>query len=103
MTDLVTVRFKSGHIEFAPAGAGANGPQAFTGAEKVVEAMDSLEKVFDRVREMGETFADKLKDLKFSSAEASFGVSVTAKGKFIVAEASAQASISVKLVFKGSD
>jgi hypothetical protein len=100
MAKIVEVPFDGGTIQFAVGKAG--GPQAF-GADDIIEkAVDRLEDALSIVRRMGQSFAQQLTELKCQSAEASFGITLTGKGKFIVAEASAEASLSVKLIFKGS-
>jgi hypothetical protein len=100
MAEMVEVPFEGGTVLFAAAGSG--GAQAFTGASITVRASESLEEVLDAVRKLAETMADKLSGLKFGTAEASFGIKFTGKGKFIVAEAGAEASLSIKLTFKGA-
>jgi hypothetical protein len=100
MADLVEVPFKGGTILFAAAGRG--GAQAFSASPVTVKATETFEEILDAVRGLGEAMAEKLSDLKFGTAEASFGVKFTGKGKFIVAEASAEASVTIKLLFKGS-
>ena len=69
----------------------------------ITKAAETLDEVLDQVRRMGEAMAKRLADLKYASAEASFGIKVTGKGKFIVAEASAEASLTFKLVFAGNE
>ena len=99
MANLIEVPFKGGSVVFAAAGSG--GPEAYTGADLAKRAQDTFEDALDAVRAMGEAMSEKLKGLNFASAEASFGISFTGKGKFIVAEASGQASVTVKLTFNG--
>jgi hypothetical protein len=102
MTDLVEVPLgggQEGTITFAA--AGSRGPRAYSGAQPPQMGQDSFEKALDSVRLLADVMVRKLADLEFSSAEASFGISFTGKGKFIVAEASAQASVTVKIAFKG--
>jgi Trypsin-co-occurring domain 1 len=98
MGNLVAVPFKGGSILFAP--AGSSGPEAFTGKDLVTTAVESLEEALDQVRQIGTAMATKLAGLDFATAEATLGIKVTAKGKFIVAESSAEASLTFKLVFK---
>src|SRR5262249_29133340 len=99
MADLIEVPFAGGSITFAA--AGSSGPEAFGGAGVAQKAQDTLEEVLDQVRAMAEALGSKLTGLEFATAEATFGISFTGKGKFIVAGASASASISVKIALKG--
>jgi NTP-dependent ternary system trypsin peptidase co-occuring protein len=99
MADLVEVPFAGGSITFAA--VGSTGPEAYGGVGAAQKAQESLEEVLDQVRGMAEVLGAKLAGLDFAAAEATFGVSFTGKGKFIVAEASASASISVKIALKG--
>lgn len=98
MSKIVEVPFKGGTVLFeAPEPAGARG----FSAEGVIErAEDSLEGAIETVCRIGETFAEQLRTLPFEAAEVSLGVKVSGKGKFIVAEASAEASLTVKITFK---
>lgn len=99
MADLVEVPFDGGTILFAV--AGSEGPRAFGGVPTVVAAVETFDQVLDQVRAIGETVARKLAGLEYASAEAAFGIKVTGKGKFIVAEASAEASLTFTLTFNG--
>ena len=99
MADLVEVPFAGGSIIFAA--AGSTGPQAFGGGGVTQKAQETLEEVLAQVRAMAEALGAKLAGLDFASAEATFGISFTGRGKFIVAEASGSASISVKIALKG--
>lgn len=101
MADLIEVPFNGGTVLFAATGS-SDGPEAYGGTSVSVKAQETFEQALDAVRALGEVMAGKLKGLEFASAEASFGISFTGKGKFIVAEASAQASVTVKLTFKGA-
>lgn len=100
MEKLVEVPFEGGTILFEhrdPAG-----PQAHAGpGEVVVKAEQQLGAAFDMVKLIGEQMSARLRGLKFESAEAKFGIKFSGKGKLVVAEASAEASIEVKLVYKG--
>lgn len=99
MAELVEVPFEGGSLLFAA--AGSDGPSAFTGAATVARATESLDGILDQVANLGALMRRKLASVDFDSAEASIGIKVTGKGKFIVAEASAEASLTVKLHFKG--
>lgn len=99
MAELVEVPFDGGTILFAS--AGSSGPQAFSGAAAITRAAETLDQVLDHVRDISEAMAKKLSGLPFASAQASFGVSFTGKGKFIVAEASAEASLTFTITFEG--
>jgi hypothetical protein len=98
MADLIEVPIKGGTLVFAA--AGSEGPQAFSGGSLTERATESIEQVLDGVRNLGETIAGKLSNLGYADAEVCFGIKVTGTGKFIVAEASTEASISIKLLLK---
>jgi hypothetical protein len=66
----------------------------------IQRATETFEDVMEHVKAIAKTMAAKLADLNVESAEAEFGISFTGKGKFIVAEASAQATFTIKLRFK---
>jgi hypothetical protein len=73
------------------AAAGSGDAQAFTGSSATVKATQTFEEVLDAVRKLGEVMAEKLSGLEFGTAEASFGITYTGTGKFIVAEGHAKA------------
>lgn len=99
MTNVIEVPFEGGTILFsAPR---SEGGRAFGTDEVIEQAADRFEDALSLMRRIGERMVDELTTLKCQSAEVSFGLTLSAKGKFIVAEASAQASLTVKLVFKG--
>lgn len=98
MSELVEVPFEGGALVFAT--VGSTGPEAFTGLDSIKKATENLDEVLDRVILLGEAMARKLEGLDLASAEVSFGISFTGKGKFIIAEASANASLTFKLSFK---
>jgi hypothetical protein len=100
MADLVEVPFDGGTLLFAA--AGSEGAQAFSTGTVTIKATETFNEVLASVVAMGEQIARQISTLKCDSAEASFGIKFTGKGKFIVAEASAEASLTIKLVFKGA-
>lgn len=64
------------------------------------KAEDTLEQAVDTVIQVATAFGGRLAKVDFDSAEVSLGIKISGKGKFIVAEAAAEASLSVKIVFK---
>lgn len=79
----------------------AGGPKGFAFTDDVIEKGSStLASAMDMVRAIGQCAADKLAGLDIESAEASVGIKLTGTGKFVVAEASAEASLTVKFVLK---
>ena len=100
MAKIFEVPFAGGTILFyAP---GTSGAQAFGADDVIQRAVDGFEDALTTIRQIGEKLANQLSTMKCDSAEASFGLTLTGTGKFVVAEASAQASLAVKLVFKGN-
>jgi hypothetical protein len=98
VADLVEVPFDGGTITFAA--IGSTGPQGFSADASIGKAADSLDAALRVVRELGTAMANQLRGLEVAGAEATFGISFTGKGKFIVAEASAAASLTFKLTFR---
>jgi hypothetical protein len=96
MADVIEVPVKGGTLYFAA--AGSTGPQAYSATTTTAKAVEGLEDILDRVRALGETIAERLRGLKRQNAEVTLGIKVTAMGKFIIAEAGAEASISIKLI-----
>jgi len=77
------------------------GPAAFGAAEDLIQrGTESLSSAMDMIRSVGKCAIDKLSDLDLESAEASVGLKLTATGKFVVAEAGAEATLNVKFVLK---
>ena len=101
MAEVIEVPFKDGTVLFAT--LGSSGPEAYGGGPTVMRISETLDQILDQVREIGAALAARLSDQRFSSAEATFGVTFTGKGQFIVAEASAQAAITIKITFKGTE
>ena len=98
LADLLSVPFSGGEILFAA--AGKTGAEAFSGKQTISKAEDSLDEALDMVQKIAVAMSDRLSELQFESAEANLGLKITGKGKFIVAEASAEASLGFKIVFK---
>ena len=98
MADLIEVPFSGGTITFAA--PGTRGPQAYTAATVVERASETLEKALEMVKSMAAAIGKQISEIDCAGAEATFGLSVTGKGRFIVAEASAESSIEIKLTFK---
>ena len=98
MSKIVEVPFRGGVVLFeAPETGGA---RAFSVDSVIERAEDSLDDAIATVCRVGEAFAEQLKTLHFDAAEVTLGVKIAGKGRFIVAEASAEASLQVKITFK---
>lgn len=95
MADLIEVPINNGTLLFAA--AGSTGAQAYGGQEIVAKATETFDHILDQVCELGGTIAKKLDGLKQYNSEVTFGIKVTGKGKFIIAETYAEASITIKL------
>jgi hypothetical protein len=103
MAELVEVQIDGKPIVFATAGSREGGPAAYTGAGAVVsKAQETFDQALDTVRVLGGAVSRKLEGLAFANAEVEFGITITGSGKFIVAEASAEASVKVTLTFDGA-
>lgn len=97
MADLLEVPFSGGTILFAA--AGSSGPRAYTTANVIEKAQDTLEDAIEMVKSMGNAISKQMSEIQCNGAEATFGIKITGTGKFIVAEASAEASLQIKLTF----
>jgi hypothetical protein len=99
MSILVEVPFAGGMILVTP--AVEHGAQAMAGNKGVIKkAEQSMEDIMSTVKNIGQTMSSSLSELDFDSAVVAFGLSFNGKGQFLVAEASASASLSIKLTFK---
>lgn len=96
MGKLYEVPFEGGVIVFA---AADGGPSAYSAATPIARASQSLEEAFEMVKAMGAVVARRLSEIECKSAEATFGITLSGKGRFIVAEVGTEASIEIKLVF----
>jgi len=77
------------------------GPTGYsTGSEIIEKAADTLVGAFDLVRRVGHCAAEQFAALAMDAVEVKIGLSLNAKGKFIVAEAGATASVEVKFTIK---
>ena len=65
--------------------------------EVIAKAGESLEKSLALVQRIAKAVSSKLQDTKARSAEVTFSVKITGKGKFVVAEAAGEAHLQVKL------
>lgn len=79
------------------------GAQAWgTDADIVERASGTLAGALDMVRMIGQCAVTKFSDLDVQSVEATVGLKLTGKGKFVIAEASAEATLNVKFTLKRS-
>ncbi len=100
MAKIVEVPFRGGSVLFEAPDAQLDGARGFSAEDVIEKAEDTLDDAIATVCRVGAAFADQLRTLKFDSAEVTLGVKIAGKGKFIVAEASAEASLQVKITFK---
>jgi Trypsin-co-occurring domain 1 len=99
MADLITVTIDgSESIEFAA--SGTEGPQAYSTSATVAKAAETLDSVLEKVKRLGTKLGQTFSEIRCDSAEATFGIKVTGKGNFIVAEAGTTASLQIKIRFK---
>ena len=77
------------------AGTANADPQAVVG-----KAEASLEDILDSIARIGTVASEKLSALKIEKAEIQVGVKFGAKGRFFFAEASGEATLTVKLSLK---
>lgn len=61
----------------------------------------SLEEVLDSIARIGNATAEKLAAMKVNQGEVTLGVKFSAKGGFFFAEVAGEATLTVKLTFKG--
>lgn len=63
-------------------------------------SVDTLEDALNMVKAVGECAVRTLSGLNVDATEATIGLKISAKGKFVIAETTAEASLSVKFVLK---
>lgn len=77
------------------------GPAAYGAIDDLIErGASTLSEAMEMIRAIGKCAVDKLGDLDLQGIEATVGLKLSAKGKFVVAEASAEATLSVKFTIK---
>ncbi|TAX33536.1 CU044_2847 family protein [Rhizobium leguminosarum] len=64
-------------------------------------ASASLDAVLDSITRIGNATAEKLAEMKVDQGEVTLGVKFSAKGGFFFAEVAGEATLTVKLTFKG--
>lgn len=88
-------------VEILFAAPKEGGAEAFGAVDDVIEqSATTLSGALDMVRAIAVCARDKFKDLDVVGAEANIGLKLSGKGKFIVAEASAEATLNVKITLK---
>jgi hypothetical protein len=86
-------------IEVAEEPAGV-GPQGFsTGGEHIERLGTSMDESLGVLSSIGQSLRRSLADVGASEAEATLAIKFSASGKLIVAQASAEATMTVKLKF----
>lgn len=92
---------KESNIEVLFASPQPQGPMGYAAQNEIIEkAVDTLEGALDKIRQIGLTAVDQFAGISAEAVEVKVGVTLSGKGKFIVAEASAAASIEVKFTIK---
>jgi O-acetyl-ADP-ribose deacetylase (regulator of RNase III) len=93
---------ENSEIEVLVAGANdQSGAKAFgTDSEIIERGSSTLASALEMVRTIGQCAITKLANLDVESVETTVGLKLTGKGKFVVAEASAEASLTVKLTLR---
>ena len=77
------------------------GAETWSVGDDVIErSTATLSGALDMVRAIGQSAIKKLGDLDVASTEATVGLKLTGKGKFVVAEAGAEATLSVKFIIR---
>ncbi|KVR24632.1 hypothetical protein WK15_19305 [Burkholderia ubonensis] len=79
----------------------SSGPRPFaTDVSPTGKVATSVEESLDVLQALGRAIQSSLKDAGAKEAEATLSVKFTASGKLIIAQGSAEASLSVKLKFE---
>jgi enoyl-CoA hydratase/carnithine racemase len=103
MTKYFSVPLEAGsevEILFEQRNSGAEA-QAFGFADDVIEkSAATMGEALDMVRSIATCAMHKLKDLDVAGAEATIGLKLSGKGKFVLAEVNAEATLSVKITLK---
>ncbi|MGO4441015.1 CU044_2847 family protein [Rhizobium sp. RAF56] len=87
-------------VIFSSSNAGAD-PKAWSVQDDILErASDTFAGALEMIRYIGECADEQLAAMKAEGIEVKVGLNLNAKGKFVVAEASAMASIEVKFTIK---
>jgi Trypsin-co-occurring domain 1 len=102
MKKLFVVPLSQGsNVEVLFAAPQPQGPTGYATQGEIIEkAVDTLEVAFDTIRQIGLTAVERFAGLSAEAVEIKVGVGLSGKGKFIVAEASAEASLEVKFTIK---
>lgn len=92
---------KDSNIDVLFATPRPQGPMGYAAQSEIIEkAIDTLEGALDTIRQIGLTAVEQFAGLSAEAIEVKVGLTLSGKGKFIVAEASAAASIEVKFTIK---
>jgi len=102
MTKLFAVQLEPhSDIELLFAAPTGDGATAYGAIDEIVErSSETLSGALDMVRSVAICARDKLADLDVAGAEATIGLKLSGKGKFIVAEAAAEATLNIKITLK---
>lgn len=98
MARILEVPFEGGTVLFEA--SEPDGARGFSAGDVLDRAEDTLDDAVATVVRVGKAFLGQLDALPFDSAEVTLGIKISGKGKFIVAEAAAEASLGVKITFK---
>ena len=102
MTKILAVRLDADtDVELLFAAPKDEGAEAFGVMDDVIEKSEAtLSGALDMVRSIAMCAKDKLDGLDVSGIEATVGLKLSGKGKFIIAEATAEATLNVKITLK---
>lgn len=70
--------------------------------EIVKKGVDTVQNALEMIKTIGRCAATKLHDFGAELTEATVGLKLTGTGKFVVAEAAAEAALEVKFVFRNA-
>lgn len=101
-SDMSLLEVTSDHGTFVVEAVSPPGLRGVADIDDVVGVAEvSLEAVLDSIARIGNATAEKLAAMKVDQGEVTLGVKFSAKGGFFFAEVAGEATLTVKLTFKG--
>ncbi len=103
MSKLFVVPLSGGSdVEILFSAPKVQGPVGYALQDEIIErAADTLAGALDMMRHIGQCATERFAALATDAVEVKVGLNLNAKGKFVVAEASAAASLEVKFTIRG--
>lgn len=99
---MALLELTSNHGNFIVETVSPPGLKGVADTDDIVETAEaSLEAVLDSIARIGNATAEKLSAMKVEQGEVTLGVKFSAKGGFFFAEVAGEATLTVKLTFKG--